>query len=586
MTMAERGKHGADQWTRAAASGDVIAERPYGVLANGVELVLVRTRAGLRAYEGRCPHQGALLAEGELENGILVCRNHGWRFDAETGRRLDGSERLSACVVEERGGSIWADLATPAGPRPPDGRPLRRIAQLPGPRGVPLLGNMLQIDLARFHTILESWGAAYGNVYQVQLGPRRALVVSDRDVADHCLRARPETFRRLHTFESVAAELGMVGVFTAEGDAWRPLRRLAMDALSNRHLPSFYPVLRTVAERMRRRWERTAGTGESLDMAEEFKRFTVDVTTWLALGRDVNTVEGGSDVIERQLGLIFPAFHRRVVAMLPYWRLFRLPSDRRFEQALAAVRSWIDGVVVDARARLEAEPARAGAPSNFLEAMLCERDEAGQPFSEATLFGSAMTMLIAGQDTTSTSLAWTVYHLARNPAALARLRAEVDDVLGDAAVPGTVEQAQRLRYAGAVVHEAMRLSPVVPLLYLETNQDTVLADIAVPKGTPVLVLTRPSMRGGRFGAAEEFRPERWLEEERGGLPHDPAAHIPFGSGPRLCPGRSLAGVEARVALATLLKGFDLERVGGDVTERYTSLMVPAGLSIRLRAREP
>jgi cytochrome P450 len=152
-------------------------------------------------------------------------------------------------------------------------------------------------------------------------------------------------------------------------------------------------------------------------------------------------------------------------------------------------------------------------------------------------------------------------------------------------VPGTVEQAQRLSYTGAVVNEAMRLSPVVPLLYLESNEDTVLGDVAVPKGTPVLLLTRPAMRGGRFGAAGEFRPERWLEEERGTLPHDPGAHIPFGSGPRLCPGRSLAGVEARVALATLFRGFDLEPSGGEVTERYTSLMVPAGLSLRLRARE-
>jgi cytochrome P450 len=97
-------------------------------------------------------------------------------------------------------------------------------------------------------------------------------------------------------------------------------------------------------------------------------------------------------------------------------------------------------------------------------------------------------------------------------------------------------------------------------------------------------LTRPSVRKGQFGTPDEFRPERWLEEERGPLVHDQAAHIPFGSGPRLCPGRSLATVESRVALATLVKSFDIERTGEEVAERYTSVMVPHGLHVRLHAR--
>jgi cytochrome P450 len=197
-----------------------------------------------------------------------------------------------------------------------------------------------------------------------------------------------------------------------------------------------------------------------------------------------------------------------------------------------------------------------------------------------------MTMLIAGQDTTSTSLAWTVHHLCQNPAVLARMRAEMDAVLGDDLVPQSVEQAQRLTYTGAVVSESMRLTPVVPILYLETNEDTVIGDVSVPKGTPVLVLTRPSMREGQFADPTAFRPERWLDDERGEMAHDPTAHIPFGSGPRLCPGRPLATLETRVALATLFRSFDVERVGDKVAEAYTSIMVPSGLTVRLRARQP
>jgi cytochrome P450/nitrite reductase/ring-hydroxylating ferredoxin subunit len=577
----------SDHWRRVATSTDVVAERPCGLSADGVELVVLRTRTGVRAYEGRCPHQGALLAEGSLDGDVLTCRNHGWRFDIETGRRLDGPECLRACPVREKDNGIFVEVPSrePSAPDPSKLSSLRCVQDLPGPRGVPLLGNLLQIDVSRLHTLLEGWAAEHGSVYQVRFGPRRIVVISDRTIADHVLRARPESFRRFHTFESVAAELDMVGVFTAEGEMWRRLRKLAMAALSTRHLPEFYPIIRTIAGRIRERWKRTAASGAVVDVAEEFKRFAIDITTWLAFGRDVNTVEGKTDVIERYLGIMFPIFHRRVVAALPYWRFVRLPSDRRFDRALSELRSWVAEVIAATRARLQSEPERAQVPSNFLEAMLAARDDDGRPFPDEVLFGSAMTMLIAGEDTTSTSLAWTVYHVSANPQALARLRAEADAVLGSQLVPDSAESAQRLTYAAAAVNESLRLSPVVPLLYLETNDDAILGDVRVPKATPVFLLTRPSVRKGQFGAASEFRPERWLEGERGTLVHDQAAHIPFGSGPRLCPGRSLATLESRVALATLVKSFDIERVGEDVVERYTSVMVPHGLHVRLHARK-
>jgi nitrite reductase/ring-hydroxylating ferredoxin subunit len=85
------------------------------VSAGGIDLVVVRTSTGLRAFEGRCPHQGALLGEGELDGGPLVCGNHGWRFDVESGRRDGGPERLAACPVIERDGAVLVDVSAPDG---------------------------------------------------------------------------------------------------------------------------------------------------------------------------------------------------------------------------------------------------------------------------------------------------------------------------------------------------------------------------------------------------------------------------------------------------------------------------------------
>jgi cytochrome P450 len=460
--------------------------------------------------------------------------------------------------------------------------PARRIRDLPGPAGMPFLGNLLQLDPRRLPAALEGWTDTHGGFYRLRVVARDVLVVSDRGLSDHVLHARPDAFRRLSAFEAVAGELGLVGLFTSEGDTWRTLRRMSVEALSPRRLSGFYPVLRTVAQRIRGRWQRLAERGADVDPVEEFRRYTVDVTTWLALGRDANTVEDGDDVIERNVGRIFPVFHRRVVSPVPYWRFFRLPSDRRFDRAFSEVRAWLDEVIAQARARLAADPGRT--PADFLEAMLCERDDEGRTFSDRILFGSAMTLLIAGQDTTSTALAWTVHHLCGSPEARARLRAEADAVLGGRLVPESVQQVDRLEYAAAAVNEALRLTPVVPLLYLEANEDTELGGVAVPRATPLILLTRPSQRHGRFADAQAFRPERWLDGARRSGEHDPKAHIPFGAGPRACPGRALAFLEARVALATLFRSFDVERASGPVSERYTSILAPAGLSVRLRPR--
>ena len=130
--------------------------------------------------------------------------------------------------------------------------------------------------------------------------------------------------------------MGLAGVFSAEGAEWRSQRRLAAEALSQRNLKGFYTTLHLVTQRLRARWERQAAAGATLDVAEELKRFTVDVTTALVFGHDVNTIEqDDDDVIQRKLGLVFPALNRRLFALVPTWRWLRFPSDRRLDRALA-----------------------------------------------------------------------------------------------------------------------------------------------------------------------------------------------------------------------------------------------------------
>jgi cytochrome P450/nitrite reductase/ring-hydroxylating ferredoxin subunit len=563
-------------------------EGPFALTIDGFDVVVVRTQKGLKAYQGRCPHQGALLGEGEMDGDALVCRNHRWRFDAATGARDGGPECLVSCPVEMRGTELCVDVSPLRRAEPGRLTARRRLEDLPGPQGIPLLGNYLQMDLARFHLVQEQWAKEYGPLYLYRLGPARILGVADPALTEVVLRARPEIYRRASTVEPVFREMGVDGVFSAEGARWRPQRRLAMEALSHRNLRGFYPALRTVTARLRKRWEKKADANATLDLADELKRFTVDVTTTLTFGYDVNTLEQGDDVIQRKLELVFPAFARRLFAILPTWRWIRLPSDRRLDRALAELRAWLGNRLDEARSRLASDPTRADRPENFLESMIAARDADGRPFPDDIIFGNAMTMLLAGEDTTAYTIVWAVHHLCDTPDAASRLRAEADMVGASDASPDDIEAANSLAYAGAVANEAMRLRPVAPFVVLEANQDVVIADVAVPKGTWISLHTRsPALDARHFGDPLAFRPERWIDPSATGGAHDASTHIPFGSGPRICPGRSLALLEMKVVLAMLFRDFDVERVGRseDVTEIFAFTMAPVGMRVRLRRRE-
>jgi cytochrome P450/nitrite reductase/ring-hydroxylating ferredoxin subunit len=569
---------------RVANLDELHGDGPHALSANGFDVVVVRTPAGVRAFEGRCPHEGALLGAGELDGDKLVCRNHRWRFNVDSGQREGGPQCLASCPVVEREGAIFVDVSgLSRGP----GRivPKRTLQDLPGPKGLPFLGNIHQLDLTKLHLILERWAAQYGPVYLFKMGSTRVVVVSDPRWCDQVLRARPETFTRHSRTATVSSEMGIDGVFSAEGDAWRTQRRLVTFALAQSHLRDLYPKLQTVTTRLKKRWDRLADAGVPLDVLDELKRFTVDVTTLITFGHDVNTVEQEDDFIQRKLELVFPEANRRLFALFPTWRLVRLPRDRRLDGALAEVRAWLGELVVAERARIVAEPGRAEKPSNFLEAMLSARDEEGRPFSDEVIFGNLMSMLIAGEDTTSYTLCWAVHQLCDSPESVMELRREADELLGPSDVAGDIETANKLAWAGAVANETMRLRPVAPILMLDAKVETVVGDLLVPEGTRVCVLTRPAACDpDNFAEPQAFRPRRWLGESTGG--HDLSVHIPFGSGPRICSGRTLALLEMKLLLSMLYKNYNVERVGRaeGVRENFAILMSPVGLKVRLRRR--
>jgi len=466
---------------------------------------------------------------------------------------------------------------------------LRQFDDLPGPSGVPVFGNLLQVDSTRLHLQLEHWCEKYGPVFKLRLGPRRAVVLGDHKLIATALRDRPDGFRRTTKLDEVWTELGlMTGVFGANGENWQRQRRLVMAAFDPGHVKRYHPALQRVALRLAQRWEQAARQGVSIDLREDLMRFTVDAIAGLAFGADVNTLQSEGDVIQEHLNRIFPAVFRRIFAPLPLWRWFPSAEDRALVRGVAEVNAAVDGFIRQGRKRLQEDPALRDHPSNLLEAMLVAADEPGSGMDDRQVAGNVLTMLLAGEDTTANTLAWMIHLLWQNPEALAKAVAEVRRVCPDGEPP-TVDQIGQLDYTEACAHESMRLKPVAPQNTMQALRDTTLGDVHIPAGMLVMaVMRRDAVSEEHVPDAASFRPERWLSDDHAS-PNASAAKrvsMPFGAGPRICPGRYLALVEIKMAMAVLLSRFDIQSVGTTDGEEPRELlqlaMAPVGLKMRVR----
>ena len=467
--------------------------------------------------------------------------------------------------------------------------PLRQMRDLPGPRGWPLIGNLVQMRPARIHLDMERWSQRYGTLFRVMFGRRPVLVLADHDTINAVLRNRPDGFERPSITRIISEELGgLPGVFLAEGATWRNQRRMVMAGFAPHAIKAYFPSLVKVALRMQTRWRDAAASGRPIDLLDDLKRYTVDIIAGLAFGTEVNTIDGGEDVIQRHLDIIMLGVARRSIAVFPRWRYFKLPSDRRLEHSVQVLREEIQSLIAAARQRMDADPSRRAHPPNLLEAMIAAADEGGSGVDDVAVAGNVSTMLLAGEDTTSNSLAWLLYLLHRHPAALQHVRDEVRALAPDTA-GFTIEQMDSLDYLDACVHEAMRLHPVAPFLPLEALKETTVGDVLLPKGGLVWCIMRhDSVDPSKVPQAQDFDPERWLRPDENTVVKRLAQ--PFGAGLRTCPGRYLALLEIKIAAAMLLSSFELEAVdtpdGGPAREMMGFVMSPDGLTMRLRPRLP
>lgn len=459
----------------------------------------------------------------------------------------------------------------------------RRFEQLPGPPGLPLLGNALQVRPSSLHRTLEQWADRYDCPYRFRLGNQRGMVINQPELINEALHDRPQRFRRFAALEAMAEELGIHGLFSSEGQNWQRHRRAWMQALSVHHVKPFFHQLGEITTRLQRRWERAADEGAIIDIQADLMRYTVDVTTLFAFGTAANTLEQGDGAIQQHLSQVFASLNRRLAAPFPYWRWFKLPADRRLDRAMVEVREFADQAIAAARQRIVDDPTLAEQPSNLLEGLIVARDEDGSTFSDEEIIGNALTALLAGEDTTANTLAWMIHFLSLSPQQQTDLQQAVDAALGEAPMWRDLDAAGSLKSIDDFMSETLRLKPVAPMIFLCAVEDTVIGDVAIQRGTNLILALRHATRyPGEFTEPQTFDPQRWQSSKR---PFALRPPNPFGGGPRMCPGRSLAQMEIKSVISMLLRNFDVEAVDAAAVQEWLSFtLMPRNLKVRLRPR--
>ncbi len=415
-----------------------------------------------------------------------------------------------------------------------------RLRFPPGPRGLPLLGSVLPMvrdPLAFFSKMTLE----YGPLSHALVGGAHLYWVNDPSlIEDFVVGNHKSSIKDLPTRE-LKVLVGN-GLLTSEGELWRRQRKLAAPAFQPRRITGYERAMVTCAERVFQGF----GEGETRDFHVDSMRLTLEIAGETLLG--VNTNDE-AERIARVLEAALAYFGERLYS----WRRL-LPANfptrglRRFRKAKTELDAIVSSIVE--RARRE-----ANAADHLLARLIRARSDEGEAMSEQQLHDEALTMLLAGHETTALVLMFAVYALSRNTSARARLRDEIDAELGGRSV--TAADLGRLPYVDAVIRETLRLYPPAYVFGREVLEPFELGGYTLPVGSQVLVSPYAMHRDPRyFPEPERFLPERWTTSEARALPR--FAYLPFGGGPRICIGSHFALMEAALVLATLVQQVELE----------------------------
>ncbi len=415
-------------------------------------------------------------------------------------------------------------------------------------RSYPLLGMLPQFSRDPVNTLVRL-AQEQGGVAVLPLGRRRLYVVTSPSGAQHVLKDRATHYVKGRTMDVPRPLLGE-NLVSAEGETWRRLRRLVQPAFSRHRLLDLVDTMVTTVEGFYPKWDTLAQRQEPVDVVPLMMEVTLAIIARLMFSVDIIEEE------ERLLHAFNTAMHAlNRIAWSPWPRLSALyvrvlPS---FRHAKATLDEVIYRII---RTRQKEQPKR----SDLLTLLMKARDpETGDTLTVEELRNQALTIFLAGHETTALALSWAWHLLGTHPEVERRFRQEIHEVLNSR--PPTLDNVEDLHYTRMVIDEVLRLYPTVWVTARDAAAEDVVDGVRIPAGARVIVSPYVTHRDPRWWPAPEaFDPERFREGIPPNLP--PFAYYPFSGGPRKCLGYVLAPLEMTIVMSLMAQRYRLERVPG------------------------
>ena len=381
---------------------------------------------------------------------------------------------------------------------------------------------------------LTSVARDYGDVSSFKFGPQAVYFFNHPELIRDVLVTKDRSFMKGRALQRTKILLGE-GLLTSEGELHRRQRRLMAPAFHRERVTRYAEVMIANAVRTADAWR----DGETIDVAHEMMRLTLSIVAQALFGADVS---GEADEIGTALTQLLESFTLTLSPLSAWLERLPLPRVRAMKSAIARLDRTIYSMIHERR--------QSGADRGDLLSMLllAQDEESGGRMSDQQVRDEAMTLFLAGHETTANALSWTWYLLAQHPEVERRLHEEVDRMSRPPALDA------RLPFTHALLSESMRLYPPAWLIGRLALEDVTIGNVTVPRGAVAIVSQYVMHRDARFWPdPERFDPSRFLS----GAERPKFAYFPFGGGSRTCIGEGFAWTEGVLVLATIAQRWRL-----------------------------
>ena len=429
-----------------------------------------------------------------------------------------------------------------------------------GPKGYPLIGSLSKLASPNRLEWLQSITDTYGDVVAFNLVKKQFYLVNHPDLVKDILTRHSANYtKRTLSFKIVKAVLGE-STFTSMGDEWRRKRLTVQPSFHKTKIINLASIMTDCIEEMLSQWDILCDEGQTVELTDAMMEITLKVVVKTLFSSALSDADIQS--IADAFTPLLEATNRRITIPIQFLNSLPLTSNKKYQGYIKTLDDLIYKIIKE-------RSASADKPMDLLQMLMDATDEdTGLPLTAQELRNEAMTMLIAGHETTANALCWLWTILSDQSEIRTNIEREVDEVLGDRRP--VASDFANLPYCLKAFKETMRLYPPVPMLPRHVEKDAILGNYHIKGGTDVLFSPYLLHRHPDFwDQPEVFDPNRFDEVAQ--RDRHTFAYVPFGGGPRMCLGNNFALMEAVFIVAMTTQRFRLNLTSDAKIEPLTGL---------------